>query len=83
MHSNAVYFEYIYPQMLYSKIFARTIQYKSHELLLMSKFFNFVRGKYDHEIMEKKIHILQIYLIYFEKQNKFNVYIFHKVKIYL
>lgn len=67
----------------YSKIFARTIQYKSHELFLMSKFLNFVRGKYDHEIMEKKIHILQIYLIYFEKQNKFNVYIFHKVGIYL
>lgn len=58
MHSNAVYFEYIYPQMLYSKIFARTIQYKSHELFLMSKFLNYVRGKYDHEIMEKKIHIL-------------------------
>lgn len=83
MHSNAVNFEYIYPQMLYSKIFARTIQYKSHELFLMSKFLNYVRGKYDHEIMEKKIHILQIYLIYFEKQNKFNVYIFHKVGIYL
>lgn len=58
MHSNAVNFEYIYPQMLYSKIFARTIQYKSHELFLMSKFLNYVRGKYDHEIMEKKIHIL-------------------------
>lgn len=58
MHSNAVNFEYIYPQMLYSKIFARTIQYKSHELFQMSKFLNYVRGKYDHEIMEKKIHIL-------------------------
>lgn len=43
--------------MLYSKIFARTIQYKSHELFLMSKFLNYVRGKYDHEIMERKIHI--------------------------
>lgn len=57
MHSNAVNFEYIYPQMLYSKIFARTIQYKSHELFQMSKFLNYVRGKYDHEIMERKIHI--------------------------
>lgn len=57
MHSNAVNFEYIYPQMHYSKIFARTIQYKSHELFLMSKFLNYVRGKYDHEIMERKIHI--------------------------
>lgn len=57
MHSNAVNFEYIYPQMLYSKIFARNIQYKSHELFLMSKFLNYVRGKYDHEIMERKIHI--------------------------
>lgn len=44
--------------MLYSKIFARTIQYKSHELFQMSKFLNYARGKYDHEIMEKKIHIL-------------------------
>lgn len=67
----------------YSKNFARTIQYKSHELFLMSKFLNYVRGKYDHEIVEKKIHILQMYLIYLEKQNKFNVYIFHKVEIYL
>lgn len=83
MHSNAVNFEYIYPQMLYSKSFARTIQNKSHELFLMSKFLNYVRGKYDHEIVEKKIHILQMYLIYFEKQNKFNVYTFHKVEIYL
>lgn len=54
-----------------------------NELFLMSKFLNYVRGKYDHEIVEKKIHILQMYLIYFEKQNKFNVYTFHKVETYL
>lgn len=65
----------------YSKIFARTIQYKSHELFLMSKFLNYVRGKYDHENMERKKFIY--YLIYLEKQNKFNVFIFHKVEIYL
>lgn len=42
----------------YSNFFAKTIQYKSHELFQMSKFLNYARGKYDHEIMEKKIHIL-------------------------
>lgn len=29
----------------YSKIFARAIQYKSHELFLMSKFFSYMRGE--------------------------------------
>lgn len=58
MHSNAVNLSTYTHKCFYSKIFARTTQYKSHELFLMSKFWNYVRGKYDHEIMEKKIHIL-------------------------